>query len=764
MENDENDVHMIDIPSTLSSRTNNSNFSNGYSTMSRPRNPESSPMGSTSVNGFLGTQTASIPFSDDVLGLSAPKQAQDASREASILAQNTSNLSIENMKPAQEQFELFLSDLEQEQMEEHEPPAPFLAELPTGYCYDVRMRYHCELEPPKDRRDYHPEDPRRIFAIYKELCVAGLIDDNFLSQGALVPKPLRRIDVRQAAESEIELVHDQKHWEMMKLTTKQDAQTLIEYGYNLDSVYLNGITFECAKLSAGGAIETARAVACGLVKNAIAIIRPPGHHAECNRPMGFCIFDNVSIATKVCHADFPDMVRKTLILDWDVHHGNGIQQAFYQDPNVLYISIHVHEDGTFYPAGPGGDHLHCGAGPGLGKNINIPWPTKGMADADYIYAFQQIVMPVAYEFDPDLVMIAAGFDAADGDQLGGCFVTPACYAHMTHMLKSLAGGKVVVSLEGGYNLRSIARSALAVTRTLNGETPPRLEDRQAATSAITIVQKVRTQQSRYWSCLYPKQVEQGSLAVVGGERMHDVLRGYQAAQMKEKLGMINLRVLREKLSSSFENELLATPNFEEDIPLVIIFHDPPDLTSNKSGLDGQLELRSTFLTDSCKHYTSWSADQGYGVIDVNIPSFLTDLEAEGSDDEVYKRVGATQELATYIWDNYIEPNDHPQVFFIGIGAAYQGIMYLLNTRENFHTLVTGMINFIPSAPAGSEPSTNGTQNAIIPASDQSVFHLSKWYRANSLNFVGNTHLVWSPDRIRKPRYVGGASEGGGGLD
>ncbi|KAL9633673.1 MAG: hypothetical protein Q9164_004564 [Protoblastenia rupestris] len=124
-------------------------------------------------------------------------------------------------------------------------------------------------------------------------------------------------------------------------------------------------------------------------------------------------------------------------------------------------------------------------------------------------------MPVAYEFDPDLVIIAAGFDAAEGDQLGGCFVSPSCYAHMTHMLKSLANGKLIVCLEqGGYNLRSIARSALAVTRNLNGETPPRMEDRKATYSGITTVQKVASHQSKYWDCLYPKKADEGRLVAV----------------------------------------------------------------------------------------------------------------------------------------------------------------------------------------------------------------------------------------------------------
>lgn len=356
-----------------------------------------------------------------------------------------------------------------------------------------------------------------------------------------------------------------------------------------DSIYFNTTTFTCALLSAGGTIETCRAVVSGRVKNAIAIVRPPGHHAECNRPMGFCIFDNVAIATRVCQFDYPDICQKVMILDWDVHHGNGIQQAFYADPNVLYISIHVHEDGNFYPSGPYGDHLHCGAKQGSGKNVNIPWPTKGMGDAEYLFAFQHIVIPIATDFDPDLVIIAAGFDAADGDQLGGCHVTPACYAHMTHMLMSLAKGKLLVCLEGGYNLRSISKSALAVTRTLVGEVPDRIDNLKPQQSGVETVHMVAMQQSKFWSCIYPKDFPRTMLEEAGVERLHDVVRYYQASKFKESHNMINLNIYQEKLSKSFENQVLATyvmnfslcagsdlhrPNFELDLPLLVIFHDP----------------------------------------------------------------------------------------------------------------------------------------------------------------------------------------------
>lgn len=168
--------------------------------------------------------------------------------------------------------------------------------------------------------------------------------------------------------------------------------------------YFNSLSYYCGKLSAGAAIDTCRAVVKREVKNAIAVIRPPGHHAEVQATMGFCLFNNVCIASRVCQDDFPESCKKILILDWDVHHGNGCQKAFYKDPDILYISIHVHMDGHFYPSGPEGGMDRVGAEDGIGYNINIPWPTKGMGDADYMYAFQHVVMPIATEFNPDLVI------------------------------------------------------------------------------------------------------------------------------------------------------------------------------------------------------------------------------------------------------------------------------------------------------------------------------------------------------------------------
>jgi len=139
---------------------------------------------------------------------------------------------------------------------------------------------------------------------------------------------------------------------------------------------------------------------------------------------------------------------------------------------LLYISIHRHDDGTFYPGT--GAATDIGEGPGIGKSINVPWPQGGMGDLEYMAAFERLILPVAREFAPDLVIVSAGFDAAAGDPLGGCAVTPAGYAHMTSKLLQLAGGRLVLALEGGYNVRCIARSTEACLRVLLGASPPPL--------------------------------------------------------------------------------------------------------------------------------------------------------------------------------------------------------------------------------------------------------------------------------------------------
>ena len=180
------------------------------------------------------------------------------------------------------------------------------------------------------------------------------------------------------------------------------------------------------------------------------MVRPPGSHAEYQQPMGFCYFNSLAIAAKQLQSKLG--LKRILIVDWDVHHGNGLQQAFYEDPAVLYLSLHRHDEGQFFPGT--GDLAETGAGAGTGFNVNIGWSgalSPPMGDAEYLAAFRTVVMPIARQYDPEIVLVACGFDGARGHPppLGGYMVSPACFGYMTQQLMTLAGGRLVMALEGG---------------------------------------------------------------------------------------------------------------------------------------------------------------------------------------------------------------------------------------------------------------------------------------------------------------------------
>ncbi|KAI7865274.1 hypothetical protein BDF14DRAFT_1730727 [Spinellus fusiger] len=356
--------------------------------------------------------------------------------------------------------------------------------LKTGYVYDVSMSYHANLNPSED----HPEDPLRIFSIYQKLKQTGLLED------------CSRIECKKARVRDVLLAHTQEHIANIQMTKNMSRNELLDLENTHDSIYVNGHTYECSMYAVGGVIEACKAVLEDRVKNAFAIVRPPGHHAETEHPMGFCIMNNVAVATRYCTKHLG--TKRVMILDWDVHFGNGTQEIFSEDPNVLYVSIHRFEGGSFYPQNQKGRAEYVGARQGKGRTVNIPWPHVGMKDADYIYAFEQIVMPIAREFGPSLVMVSAGFDAAQGDHIGRCEVTPVGYGQMTHMLMSLANGRLVLALEGGYNLQSTAVSATGCMSVLMGEAPGSLyANARPSQSCIETVSYIKKIQSEYWRSL-----------------------------------------------------------------------------------------------------------------------------------------------------------------------------------------------------------------------------------------------------------------------
>ncbi|CAO4373352.1 unnamed protein product [Caenorhabditis nigoni] len=253
-------------------------------------------------------------------------------------------------------------------------------------------------------------------------------------------------------------------------------------------------------------------------RNALVIVRPPGHHASASKSSGFCIFNNVAVAAK--YAQRHHRAKRVLILDWDVHHGNGTQEIFYEDPSLMYMSIHRHDKGNFYPIGEPKDYFDVGEGAGEGTSVNVPFSGAPMGDLEYQMAFQRVIMPIAYQFNPDLVIISAGFDAAIDDPLGEYKVTPETFAWMTYQLSSLASGRIITVLEGGYNLTSISNSALAVCEVLqNRAMLRRLKDEKEQfgkahdihSSCIKTLREVCAVQQKHWSILKGFQIIIGTV-------------------------------------------------------------------------------------------------------------------------------------------------------------------------------------------------------------------------------------------------------------
>ncbi|KAK6345073.1 Histone deacetylase hda1 [Orbilia javanica] len=567
----------------------------------------------------------------------------------------------------------------------------------TGLCYDVRMRFHATL----DEEDVHPEDPRRIHVIYQALESAGLTklpEDRTKHENE--DNMMLRIRAREVMEEEALLVHTPDHWRFLTTLPNLDKASLLDLTLTGDSVFYNNQSFTCAKLSCGGSIETCKAVWDGRVKNAIAVVRPPGHHAEPHKSMGFCLFNNVAVAARVIRQGNPEC-KKIMILDWDVHHGNGTQTAFYEDDSVLYVSLHRFEGGTFYPPYPDGDLTYCGEGSGLGYNVNIPWATGGIRDADYIYAFQRVVMPIAYEYQPDLVIISAGFDAAAGDKIGECLVTPAGYAHMTHMLMSLANGRVAVCLEGGYNLNSISDSALAVAKTLMGEPPQPLHDSHTSSKVVEVINQVIIQQSQYWQCMEYKAINNRlSANKIKARRLHDIIRQYQARVLFDTHGMTPLLVVRpsQLISPTFEDQALATPNYDKTDTLIVIVHDSADLLGVPEPGKDTIQTHNSFVMDPAKAFIEWAISENFGAIDVNVPKYVTP-----NDEETGKRVANnvvnddTNTLMLQLWDNYIDLSDADKIVLIGIGEGCRNVLNLISLRDCVNRVIA-CISFISRMP------------------------------------------------------------------
>ncbi|RXW25579.1 hypothetical protein EST38_g273 [Candolleomyces aberdarensis] len=455
--------------------------------------------------------------------------------------------------------------------------------------------------------------------------------------------------------------------------------------YEQLSLYVNEGTTTAAMLSCGGVIEAALAVARGEMHKSFAIVRPPGHHAEPDEHMGFCFFNNAAVAARVVQQQ--TSIKRILILDWDVHHGNGTQRAFNDDPSVLYISLHRYEEGTFYPCGPFGSLESCGEGPGLGYSVNVPWPCPEMGDADYIHAFQRIIMPIAMEFAPELVI--TGFDAAEGDELGECLVTPAGYAHMTHMLSGLAGGKVVVALEGGYNLDSISKSALAVTRVLLGQAPDELPPLTASEEATETVWLVAKEQSKYWKSVDPKACEPQETFEDISFSISEILKGHRQYYLYTKHNMMEIPLMNENLANRFSGQVMCTGNLRVEL---------------ESSSTCDVHMHKSYLIDFSKQLVGWARKEGYSLLDVNI--LPKPVEKHNVTRGRQHMDESAKDVLIYLWDNFIQISNASRVIVLGHGPGCRAVVDLLNRRAvGMMKVVKGFIQVVglqdqPHAPSG----------------------------------------------------------------
>ncbi|XP_017266771.1 histone deacetylase 7 [Kryptolebias marmoratus] len=375
----------------------------------------------------------------------------------------------------------------------------------TGLVYDSQMLKHqCTC----GDNSSHPEHAGRIQSIWSRLQERGLRGQCESIRG------------RKATLEELQSVHTERHvllygtnpLNRLKLDNRKLAGIFSQrtfvmlpcggVGVDNDTIWNESHTSTASRMAAGSVVELSFRVAKGDLKNGFAVVRPPGHHADPSNPTGFCYFNSVAIAAKQLQQKLS--VSKILIVDWDVHHGNGTQEVFYSDPSVLYISLHRYDDGNFFPGS--GSPAEVGSGAGEGFNVNVAW-TGGldppMGDAEYLAAFRSVVMPIAQEFSPDVVLVSAGFDAAEGNPapLGGYKVSGKCFGFLTRQLMSLAGGRLVLALEGGHDLTAICDASEACVSALLGIQDQMPEDvllQKPNANAVRSLQTVIQIQSQYW--------------------------------------------------------------------------------------------------------------------------------------------------------------------------------------------------------------------------------------------------------------------------
>ena len=322
----------------------------------------------------------------------------------------------------------------------------------------------------------HPESPERIRAIYEMLEE----EKGLASLTLIAPRP--------ATEKEVALIHTQEYVEQIKATSGRERV------YLDPDTSTSPLTYEVALLAAGGLLEAADRIMDAKVQSAFALVRPPGHHAEASQAKGFCIFNNVAVAAQYLVKKWG--LRRILIVDWDLHHGNGTQNAFYSRDDILFFSTHQ------FPHYPGTGHWsEVGEEKGEGFTVNVPL-APGKADSDFLFIYRNLLSPIAAAYKPEFILVSAGFDIFAGDPLGGMEVSVkgfgAMAGELTNLADKTARGRLLLTLEGGYNLfglRDGVRSVLLALIGRSSESPAKLSISASLERELAPVFKV---QKAFW--------------------------------------------------------------------------------------------------------------------------------------------------------------------------------------------------------------------------------------------------------------------------
>lgn len=443
--------------------------------------------------------------------------------------------------------------------------------------------------------------------------------------------------------------------------------------------------------------------------------------------MGFCLCNNVAVAARELQR--LGLAKRVMILDWDIHHGNGTEKIFRRDPDVLFISLHRYDHGRFYPNNAEASPEYVGQADAQGKCVNIAWNGPGAADGDYLAAFNQVVMPIATEFGPDFVLVSAGFDAAAGDPIGECKVTPRGFALMTHRLMELAAGRIVLVLEGGYNVPVVADCAEACLRCLLGEPVPLCKAPPLPSSkGLLSIEATIKHQSPYWKSLAPRWYQPAADSQVVTLQSTpfpwtcrrltcfvDILDIHWSNVCRKTFNLIPLPLPEEPLRSAFRDKIHISENFFDDPEgIMVLAHEGGSLFSHSLETN-VVDASKSLYQMPYQSYIQAAIEKNFALIDISVASrkWLLKQTHTGSPAEL----ATLTDLMLYLWDNFITVADTPSVYFVSSGLPSYAICSMLDKRVIRHK-VRGVVVLSPTL--------------YLPVMSAEK---SKWYSQNSLVIV-----------------------------